>query len=236
MGLSLPHAGRPPIAPHGTSSGTGLLLRCGAAAGPIFIATFVVEGAVRTDYDPLRHPVSSLALGSRGWVQRLNFFLAGGLYTAGAIGLVRAQGASDAEFGASARWVPPLVVAAGAGLIGAGAFVSDPISGYPPGTPDVPVDRSTSGVLHDLLSVPTFIGVPAAALFAAVTDARRGHRGWATYSLASGLGMLGGTVAATIAFSQAPRLVANGGLLQRAAVTSGFAWLTAAHIRALRRR
>jgi hypothetical protein len=36
--------------------------------------------------------------------------------------------------------------------------------------------------------------------------------------------------------SRAPRQVDDGGLLQRAAVTSGFAWLTAAHIRALRDR
>ena len=67
-----------------------------------------------------------------------------------------------------------------AGLIGAGAFVTDPISGYPPGTPDIPAGRSTSGVLHDLLSVPTFIGVPAAALLAAVSllieDIRAGRR------------------------------------------------------------
>ncbi len=236
MGLSVPDAGRRPIGPHRASGVTGLLLRCGAAAGPIFITTFLVEGALRPDYDPLRHPVSSLALGRRGCVQRLNFLLAGGLYTAGAIGLGKAQGASDAEVGRSARSVPPLVAAAAAGLIGAGAFVTDPISGYPPGTPEVPAGRSTFGVLHDLLSVPTFIGVPAAALLAAVSSAHRGHSRWAAYSAASGLGMLSATVAATVAFSQAPRLVAHGGLLQRAAVTSGFTWLTAAHIRALRSR
>ena len=38
-------------------------LRCGLAAGPAFVAAFLIEGGVRDGYRPLRHPVSSLALG-----------------------------------------------------------------------------------------------------------------------------------------------------------------------------
>ncbi|MGH3184154.1 MAG: DUF998 domain-containing protein [Streptosporangiaceae bacterium] len=48
---------------------TRRLLYCGAAAGPLFVAVFVVEGARRAGYKPLRHPVSSLSLGPHGWVQ-----------------------------------------------------------------------------------------------------------------------------------------------------------------------
>lgn len=58
---------------------TRRLLRCGVAAGPLFIGTFLVEGAARPDYSQLRHPVSSLALGPRGWMQTANFALAGAL-------------------------------------------------------------------------------------------------------------------------------------------------------------
>jgi hypothetical protein len=43
------------------------LLRCGQVAGPGFVAVFLLEGAVRDGYLPLRHPVSSLALGPRAW-------------------------------------------------------------------------------------------------------------------------------------------------------------------------
>jgi hypothetical protein len=39
------------------------LLRCGMLAGPVFTATFLAEGAVRDGYQPMRLPVSSLALG-----------------------------------------------------------------------------------------------------------------------------------------------------------------------------
>jgi hypothetical protein len=46
------------------------LLRCGVVAGPVFVAVCLLEGTVRDAYRPLRHPVSSLALGPRGWIQR----------------------------------------------------------------------------------------------------------------------------------------------------------------------
>lgn len=54
-----------------------LLLRCGVVAGPLFVAVFLVEGATRAAYSPLRHPVSSLALGVDGWMQVANFAIAG---------------------------------------------------------------------------------------------------------------------------------------------------------------
>ncbi|HVN10722.1 MAG TPA: DUF998 domain-containing protein [Kineosporiaceae bacterium] len=236
MGASVPAVGGRPCAGLSPSRSADLLLGCGAAAGPLFISTFVIEGALRADYDSRRHPVSSLALGERGWVQRLNFYVAGGLYLAGAVGLARTQRAADGGLGVSGRLVPPLIAAAAAGLIGAGSFDTDPVSGYPPGTPPASAGYTRSGALHDLLSIPTFLGIPAAALLSAVGSARRGRVGWATFSAASGLGMLAGTGAASAAFGQAPKLVAYGGLLQRAAVTSGFAWLTAVHLRALRGR
>ena len=46
------------------------MLRCGLLAGPLFVVTFLLEGAFRDGYDPLRHPVSSLSLGPGGWVRR----------------------------------------------------------------------------------------------------------------------------------------------------------------------
>src|SRR5262249_10183346 len=53
------------------------LLACGAAAGPLFTLAWLVEGATRAGYDPLRHPVSSLAIGEVGWTQRASFVLTG---------------------------------------------------------------------------------------------------------------------------------------------------------------
>jgi Protein of unknown function (DUF998) len=215
---------------------TRRLLRSGALAGPLFVATFVIEGRHRTDYDPCRHPVSSLALGPGGWRQTLNFLLAGALYTSGAVGLARPYAVSESDGTNPGKAGPLLIGAAALGLLGAAAFTTDPVSGYPPGTSDTPAAYSTSGAMHDLLSVPTFLGIPAAALVYAWQFARGGKPGWAAYSAVTGLSMPIATVAASVAFSQAPSLVAHGGRLQRTAVTIGFTWLTALCLRTLRNR
>ena len=70
---------------------TKTLLACGVVAGPLFVFGFLVEGATRAAYDPLRHPVSSLALGDRGWTQTANFLVAGFLTLVFAVGLRRAR-------------------------------------------------------------------------------------------------------------------------------------------------
>ncbi|MCI0727528.1 MAG: DUF998 domain-containing protein [Chloroflexi bacterium] len=49
-----------------------VLLVCGAIAGPLFTVAWLVEGATRANYDPLRHPISSLSIGELGWTQTVN--------------------------------------------------------------------------------------------------------------------------------------------------------------------
>jgi hypothetical protein len=71
----------------GKSARTRGLLRCGQAAGPVFVAAFLLEGGRREGYQPLRHPVSSLALGPRGWIQTASFTVTGTLFLAAAAAL-----------------------------------------------------------------------------------------------------------------------------------------------------
>jgi hypothetical membrane protein len=92
-----------------------LLLSCGAIAGPFFIAVFLIEGALRSKYDPLRQAVSALAIGPRGWVQQTNFIVTGALMFAYAFGLSSALRAYGGSF-----WAPVLVGIYALGLIGAG--------------------------------------------------------------------------------------------------------------------
>src|ERR1700729_230070 len=102
------------------------LLRCGMWAGPAFTAVFLAEGTAREGYRQSRHPVSSLALGPRGWVQTANFVVTGTLCLAGAAGL-RLAGDRMAGGWVGGGWVggglagPVLVAAAGAGLLTAAA-------------------------------------------------------------------------------------------------------------------
>jgi Protein of unknown function (DUF998) len=206
------------------------LLCCGVAAGPVFAAVFLLEGATRDGYRPLRHPVSSLALGPRGWIQTANFAVAGALFVAGAAGLA---GAGDRA--ASGRAAPVLIGTAGAGLIGSAVFTTDPVSGYPPGTPDALAQPSRAGLAHNLAAVPVFAGLPAAALVTGWRSWRAGQRRFGLYSAGTAVTMLATMVWAGAGFGQSPRLVNLGGLFQRVSIITGFAWLTALSARALRR-
>ena len=207
---------------------TSRLLRCGVAAGPVFVAVFLLEGAAREGYRPLRHPVSSLALGSRGWIQAGNFAVTGMLVLAGAAGLARAG-----DLSASTRAAPALIGAAGAGLIGSAVFRTDPVSGYPPGTPDVLDRPSLAGTAHGLAAVPVFFGLPAAALACSWRSWRACGRGFGLYSAGTAIIMPAALALAGAGFGQSPRLVNLGGLFQRASIGTGFAWLTALSARAL---
>jgi hypothetical protein len=206
------------------------LLYCGLAAGPLFVTTFLADGATRDGYRPSRHPVSSLALGPRGRVQTANFAVTGTLVLAGAVGLWRA-----ADPALSSRAGQDLIGAAGAGLIGAAVFATDPVSGYPPGTPDALTQPTRTGILHNLAAVPVFLGLPAAALTSGWQSARAGHRGFGLYCAATATTMLGTMALAGVGFNQSPRLVNLAGLFQRASIVTGLGWLTALSAQALTR-
>jgi hypothetical protein len=199
------------------------LLICGVIAGPLFIVVFLVEGAVTPDYDAVRHPVSSLALGPFGWTQTANFVIAGLLTLAFAVGLMRLPGVRQKVGAISVGlW--------GVGLLGAGAFVTDPISGYPPGTPTVPVEATTSGALHDLFGLAGFFGLAAACF---VLAGGAGWR-WAVYSVLSGATFLGAFFVAGLGFGQIEPYVDVAGLWQRVCVLIGWTWLTMLALRLLR--
>jgi hypothetical protein len=215
-----------------SDSVTRWLLRCGLVAGPVFVATFLVDGATRPGYHPLRHPVSSLSLGTRGATQVTNFAVTGALYAAAAAGLSRAAGSLAGTAAGPGRAGPgragvAAAAATAAGLMGAAAFRTDPVSGYPPGSPDTAVPPSRAGTAHILMSTGVFLGLPAAALGAGIRALRHGQAGWGLYGVGTAVSMLAAAVTAGSGFSQSPRLVAVAGLFQRVSIVTGFAWLTA---------
>jgi hypothetical protein len=200
---------------------TSRLLAGGAIAGPLFVATFLVEGATRANYNPLRHPVSSLALGESGWTQVANFLVTGLLTLAFAVGAGRAL----RRVGGS-TWGPLLVGVCAVGFLGAGIFATDPLSGYPPGTPDRQLQYSVSGALHQLFSTFYFVGLPAASIVFVRHFARSGERGWAIYSALAAVAFVVAFVLAAIGFAQTAGFVNYGGLFQRLTLIVGEAWLT----------
>jgi hypothetical protein len=175
---------KPATTPGRPAIWTRRLLGCGLAAGPVFVTAFAAEGAARDGYRPLRHPVSSLALGPGGWVQAANFAVTGIMFLAAAAGLSRAD---DAATGTRAG--PALIGAAGAGLIGAAIFPTDPVSGYPPGTPGRLRAPTRAGTVHNLAAIPVFLGLPAAAAGASWRSFRTGQRGWGLYCAGTAITM-----------------------------------------------
>lgn len=210
-------------------------LACGAVAGPFFVSSFTAIGARRAGYDWRRHAVSSLAAARGGWLQRANFMITGSLFCIAAHGLARSP-----KQAVGPRVVRALTFGAGAGLIGSGLFVTDPVAGYPPSPDDhdgadrtVPVVPSRAGTLHNLCAIPIFFGIPIAALASATSAARRGANRWASYSAGSAIAMIAATTLFGAAFGGAPRLAERGGLFQRVSITTGFGWLSALSLRAL---
>ena len=207
---------------------------CGVLAAPLFVTVFTAIGARRAGYDWRRHAVSSLGVGREGWAQRANFMVVGALYCVAADGLAQ----RPAEAVAPAV-VPAIVLAVGVGLIGSGVFVTDPVGGFPPSkqTPDgvsPPAAPTRAGKLHNLCAIPIFAGIPAAALTCAASAARRREYRWAAYCAGSAIGITGTFVLFAAAFGGAPRLAGHGGVLQRLSVATGFGWVSALSLRALR--
>jgi hypothetical protein len=198
---------------------TKTLFVCGVIAGPLFTLAWIVESLTRVNYDLFRHPVSSLALGEFGWTQVANFLLAGLLMIAFALGLWLRRHENSA-------WGSILVAIWGIGLLGAGIFLTDPVSGYPPGTPDLLLNPTSHGALHDQFSLAGFLALTAACFVFGYGFASRRERNWAFYSIITGILFPIGIVLASVAFSQNASLVAFGGLIQRLTVTLGWTWLT----------
>ncbi len=191
-------------------------------------------GAARRGYDWRRYPVSSLATGRQGWYQRINFILAGVLYSCAAVGLAHCDGRRIGP-----RAVPALVAGAGIGLIGSGVFVTDYVGDLLGERPDVknggaaPARRTRAGQLHDLCGILVFAGIPAAGLASAATAVRSGDYRWACYSAGSSTVMAGSLLLLGAAIRGRSRLSGKSGILQRISIAIGLGWLSSLSLRGL---
>lgn len=202
---------------------TRLLLTCGVVAGPLYAVVVAAQAVSRDGFDPSRHAASMLAVGDHGWIQIVNFLVAGALVVAAAIGLGRST---------ASRWTPRLLGIFGAGTIGAGLFVPDPAMGFPAGTPDgQPVAMSWHGTAHFAVGGVGFLALIACCLLSARRFAVAGQRGWAVFS---GLtGVLFFAAFAGIASGSAGEGVTIGFYL---AMALAWAWISAVSFKASRDR
>jgi hypothetical protein len=189
---------------------TSLLLAGGLVGAVLFVVTFLIDGATRPGYRPLYHPVSALALGSRGWVQSSNFVVTGVLMIAAAVG---AREAIDVTFG------PALLALFGLALVGSGVFTMDPMRGYPPGTEGgTPAVLSRGHKIHDAFGFLVFSSLAATA----IEFGRSLDGGWKIYSFATGATIVVLILAFVPAWKRDSPLT---GLLQRLMILIGWTWI-----------
>jgi hypothetical protein len=158
-----------------------ILLTCGTVGGLLYTTTFLIEGVTRPDYDAWQQTISALSLGPGGWVQQVDFVFFG-LVTI-ALAFIWRQ---ILKGGVGATWYPIMRGLEGLSLIGAGIFSVDPAPGYPRGAH---LSSTLHGTIHTMcaLVVLTSIALGYFVLARRFAQEPRWGRGWAVYSVISGL-------------------------------------------------
>jgi len=209
-----------------------LLIACGVCGPILFILVFLVEGATRPGYSAWHNFVSDLSLSNQGWMQIANFLICGVLMLCFALGLRQVF-----RTGRGSVWGPLLLGIFGLSLLIAGFFVTDPSLGYyPPGTSSS--TQTLHGTIHGT-NAPLAFGSLTLAIFVLARRfaSDRQWRGWALYSLITGILFLGSFIAGlAVAVLDQHGVLPNSpaGLLERIAIIIGWGWIALLAIRLLR--
>ena len=137
---------------------TRALLWCGVLAGPLLVLVLLGQSLWRPGYDLGTDAISTLSLGPHGWVQITAFVVVGLLVAAFGLGVRRSGGD-----GRAARAGGVLLVVMGAGLVGLGVFVLDPVGWH--------------GRLHDVSTGVVLNAAILAVVLLSVGWWREGRRG-----------------------------------------------------------
>jgi uncharacterized protein DUF998 len=194
---------------------TRALLAGGVVAGPLYMGIGVIEILIRPGFDIRRHELSLMSIGDLGWIQITSFLVTSLLVLGCAVAMRRVM-----RSGRGRTWGPLLIGLYGLGLLAAGVFVADPINGFPPGVPESNT-ISWHALLHFVTAAIAFIGLIAACFVFARRFASLQQRGWAIYSLLTGILFLGAFIGIASGAKQSALVLAFWG-----AVIIGWAWLS----------
>jgi len=116
----------------------------------------------------------------------------------------------------------------GLALIGAGVFVADPTGGFPPGLPDNAYGNvSVHGLLHFVSGGIGFLGLITACFVFARRFAILGERGWAVFSVTTGVLYFAAFFGIAAGSQQGGATLTFVVLAFTAAVVLGWAWVSA---------
>jgi hypothetical membrane protein len=156
-------------------SRTRTLALAGIVAPVLFTILIIVQGILQPDYSHVRLPISALAAWPTGWIQALNFYVAGLLIMAFGISLHRAVQPT-----ARGRMGFALLVMGGIGMVLAGVFPWRMVDGVP-----------TEPPAHLVGAVTTFAATGLGLIvFSRRLNADQRWRDLAAYTMCSGIAVL----------------------------------------------
>jgi hypothetical protein len=175
-------------------------LSVGVAGTVLFLVIYLIEGATRPGYNAWQQTISSLSSGPSGWIQRANFIMCG--VSVIWLALVWRQ---ILQGGVGARWYPVVHGIEGAGLIGVGIFILDP--------------------LHTICLMVTVSAMSVGLFVIAWRFWKTPYwRGWATFTVACGLWPMVFMPFFGIALNPHSALSPYAGLIERLATSPDIVW------------
>ena len=189
---------------------TQFLLAVGVVTAVVFVAVMLIEGALRSGYDPTYHTISMLTLGGRGWIQIANFLQVGLGMLVFAVGVHRTLGDTVGS---------ALLGIFGLGIVASGVFRPDPMRGYPPGTPSgTPAELSWQHQIHNAAGPIAFLVLLGACL----ALSRRLHGSRRLYTIITAVAGFLFTIGTAVAWQSD---AANTGLVQRGLIVVYLSWI-----------
>jgi hypothetical membrane protein len=126
------------------------LVRLGLIGPLLFMGGVAVQDIVKPGFDPMRHFVSHLSLGSAGWLNGVLLVITGAAIVGFGIGVNRVGFLGG-------RWPGRLAALFGWALIAAGLFPIDPGLGFPPNQPTA--EPTWHGQLHNIAGAVAFLSI-----------------------------------------------------------------------------
>jgi hypothetical membrane protein len=213
-----------------TKRSPNLLFGAGVLAGPFFVLVATIQDVTRPGFYPLRCQVSHLAIGATGWMQAINFLVTGTLVLAFAFGLRQALRPQ--------KLLPVLLGLVGFGFITATFFATEPFYDCPSGPLSVPPGVTINGPVHDTAAGFIFTSFMVAGLLCGRRAFQQRQQVFAIYSILSVVAVLGFLTVSSLGYAQIGSaqtdLLDVGGLFERLALMSLFAWITTFAVSLLR--
>ena len=196
------------------------LISCGAIASFIFTFSWIIQGIFKYSYNSLSMSISSLAIGSFGWIQSFTFILTGVLLVLFAFGFFKL---SKMRFNQISKWAYIFIFICGLGLIGAGCFTTGYINGY--STPEMLSNEYLRSILNQLFLTIFFFGIALACFIFGNYFTYKRDLKWLVYSSLSGMIILITFLITNLGFSNFIGIQHYAGLLERITFTIGFVWV-----------